>query len=92
MHAALTNTATFLSRTAPGRGRATGKFNFGVGTEGVDSGPEVPQVGEAVRLLFWPGSESPSESASSEVSLSGVGGVKREVKLLKAPNREIGED
>ena len=30
----------------------TGKFNFGVGTEGVDSGTAVPQVGEAVHSLF----------------------------------------
>ena len=48
MQDALTNMVTSFSRTSSGRGRATGKFNFGVGTEGVDSGPEGPQVGEAV--------------------------------------------
>ena len=48
VQAALTNIATSLSCMASGRGLATGKFNFGVGTEGVDSGPEGPQVGEAV--------------------------------------------
>ena len=43
-------------------------------------------------MFFWPGSESPSESASSEMSLSGIVGVKREVKLIKTPNRDIDED
>ena len=56
------------------------------------SGPEGPQFGEAARSLFWTGSESPSESASSEVSLRGGGGLKREVKLIKTPNIEIDED
>ena len=92
VQAASNNMATPLSCTASGRGWATGKFNFGVGMKEVDIGPEGPQVGEAFCSLFWPGSESPSESVSSEFSLSGVEVVKREVKLIKNPNREIDED
>ena len=65
LQATSTSMATSLSCTASGRGRVTGKFNFGVGREGVDSGPEGQQVGEAARSLFWPISESPSESTSS---------------------------
>ena len=59
VHYASTNIATYLSRTASGREQDTGKFNFGMGTEGVDSKPEVPQIGEAARSLFWKGGESP---------------------------------
>ena len=79
VQAASTNMVTSLSRTASGRVRTTGTFNIGVGTEGVDIEPEGPQVGRAVPL-------------SSEVSLSGLGILKREVKLIKNSNREIDED
>ena len=56
------------------------------------SRPEGQKVGEAARSLFWTGSESSLESASSEVSLIGGGVVKREFRLIKTPNREIDED
>ena len=52
------------------------------------SGPEVPQVGEAARSLFCPGSESPLESLSSEISLSGGSVVNREYNYIKTTNRD----
>ena len=55
------NVATYLYCTASERGRVTGKFNFGVGTEGGFSGLGGPQVGELAQPLFQQGSESPSE-------------------------------
>ena len=56
------------------------------------SGPEVPKVGEAARSLFFPGSESPLESLSSEISLSGGVVVNREYNLIKTSNIETGEE
>ena len=67
VQAASTNMETSLSRTESGRVQVTGKFNFVVSTDGVDSGPEGPQVGEAECSLFYPGIESPSDSTSEEV-------------------------
>ena len=56
------------------------------------SGPEVLQVGEAARFLFCLGSESPTESLSSEISLSGGVVVNREYNLIKTSNIETGEE
>ena len=70
----LTNMETSLSLKASVRCQDIGRFNSGVGTEGVDSGPEGPQVGEAACSFYWLGSESTSVSVSSEVSFSAGGG------------------
>ena len=49
-------------------------------------------MGETPHSLFWPGSESPLESSSSEMSLSEGAVVNRESNLIKTPNKEIDEE
>ena len=56
VQAASNNAETPQLLPASGRGRVIGKFNFGVSTEGEVGGLGVPQMGEAARLLFQPGS------------------------------------
>ena len=81
------NVATYLSCTASGKGRVTGKFNFGVGTEGGFGGLVVPQMGESARSLVQLLSKSPSELP--ELTLSGGLRIKIENRLISTPNSKF---
>ena len=59
---------------------------------GWTAGRRAHRLGKQRFFCFWPGSESPSEASSSEISFSGVVVVNRGSKLINTPNIDTDEE